>query len=284
VLSFVMPLSAHAQQRDSTKLTVADIVTIHSQILNQDRKLYIYTPHTISTPLSRPGPAPYPVMYLLDGEVQIQMVAGLVDYLSNLQAVIPSMIVVGIDNNDYDRERDLTPTHSDRMDPVSKPDTSDTAFTKTSGGGEQFLRFIRDEVMPYVEQHYSTAPFRILSGHSLGGLMSVYCLLNHPEMFNAYIGISPSIWWDEAVVAKQAKGKLKAGAFKNRYLFFSISSEGGEFYQDIATLHSAFRETSASSGLTYRYVHYPAETHGSSPARAEYDALRFLFPKPQQTQ
>lgn len=266
---------AHAQKNDSTKISIAEIVTIHSTILNEDRKIYIYTPSTVPGFVTPSGP--FPVMYLMDAEFQLQMVAGLVDYLSKSQGIILPTIIVGIDNNHYDRERDLTPTHSDKADPVSKPDTSASAFTKTSGGGEKFLRFIREEVMHYVEQHYNTAPFKIFSGHSLGGLMSVYCLFKHPEMFNAYIGISPSVWWDNNVLQQIAKDKLTVNALKNKYLFFSISSEGGEFYKDIQSLHSLLRQKKDSSGLLYKYQYYPTETHGSGPAKAEYDALKFIF-------
>lgn len=270
-----MTNGVYAQTDSATKINIAEVVVIHSKILNEDRRLYIYTPATVpnfSTPTG-----PYPVMYMFDGEFQIQMVAGLVDYLSKVQRELPPMIVVGIDNNHYDREHDLTPTHSDKADPVSKPDTSPTSVTRTSGGGENFLRFIHEEVMPYVEQHYSTTPFKVLSGHSLGGLLSTYTLVSHPDMFNAYIAISPSVWWDDAALFKEAEAKTVANAYKNKYLFLSISSEGGEFYKDIQDINSLFQTRANLSGLSYRYAYYPEENHGSGPAKAEYDALKFVF-------
>lgn len=266
---------ACAQVDSTTNVKIADVVVLHSKILNEDRRLYIYTPATVSSAGAPAGP--YPVMYLLDGEYQIQLVAGLVDYLSRSQRELPPMMVIGIDNNHYDRERDLTPTHSDKADPVSKPDTSPTAVTRTSGGGENFLRFVREEVMPYVEQHYSTAPFKVISGHSLGGLLSLYSLVSHPDMFNAYIAISPSVWWDDGALLREAEAKTLANAYKNKYLFLSISSEGGEFYKDIQDLNSLLQARSSLSGLSYKYAYYPEENHGSGPARAEYDALKFIF-------
>lgn len=272
--SFTSILGAQQQQNDDN-ISFARTTTIHSAILDEDRKLYIYTPSTIPG-VVHPA-APYPVLYLLDAEYQMQMVAGLVDYLSKSQRVILPMIIVGLDTNHYDRERDLTPTHSDQADPISKPDTSPTAVTRTSGGGENFLRFLHEEVMPYVQRHYGAAPYSILSGHSLGGLISLHCLLYHPDYFNAYIGISPSIWWDNDYVVRQAAGRLKPDSLKGKSLFFSISSEGGIFYQDIHQFHSILDGQGNRSDLSFRYAYYPDETHGSSPARTEYDALRFLF-------
>ncbi|WP_073401949.1 alpha/beta hydrolase-fold protein [Mucilaginibacter sp. OK098] len=275
IINGIFVLSSRAQQADSSYVKIADVVTIHSKILNENRKIYIYTPYLNKG--SENAKVACPVMYMLDAEYQLTMTAGLIDYLSKAQAMMPGMIVVGIDNNHYDRERDLTPTHSDKADPVSKPDTSATAFTRTSGGGEKFLQFINDEVMPYVEQHYKTAPFKIFSGHSLGGLLTVHCLLNHPDMFNAYFAISPSLWWDDEYLIQHAADKLKSETLKTKYLVMSISGEGGQFYQDLQNFHTLLQQDN-SSGLTYKYNYYKDESHGSGPAKAIYDALKFLYP------
>ncbi|HEX3386461.1 MAG TPA: alpha/beta hydrolase-fold protein, partial [Mucilaginibacter sp.] len=81
------------------------------------------------------------------------------------------------------RMRDLTPTNV-------PPD-------KSSGGGEKFTDFIKTELMPHIDSIYPTASYKMLIGHSLGGLMAINTLINHPEMFNAYVAIDPSMWWDD---------------------------------------------------------------------------------------
>ena len=180
---------SQAQKMDSTRVTIAEIKIIHSTILNEDRKIYVYNP--VINPSQ-----PLPVLYLLDGEM-ISLVAGIVDFLYKANQ-LPPMIVVGIGNYEYNRARDLSTTNSF----LNMDGTTDSINFKTSGGGEIFLKFIKDELMPFVEKNYNTSPNKIFFGHSLGGLLSTHCLLNHPEMFNSYIAVSPALWWDKESIFK----------------------------------------------------------------------------------
>lgn len=257
-------------QNTDNKITAAEVVTIHSNILNEDRKLFIYKPSENSIY----APVAYPVIYLLDAEAQTRMVAGQVSYLSESYPVIPKMIVVGIGNTD--RSRDLTPTHS-IIGFDGKPDTSVNAFGKTSGGGEKFIQFIQQEVMPYVEKNYHPAPYKIFTGHSLGGLMMFYSLLSHPEMFNAYIAISPSLFWDKQWALQQASDKWKPGTSLNKILFFSDGSEGGQFHSDALSMDSLLKKNKLQH-LKFKYVYYPDESHISEPVKAFYDGIRFVYP------
>jgi predicted alpha/beta superfamily hydrolase len=191
--------------------------------------------------------------------------------------VIPKMIIVGIVNTK--RTRDLTPTES-IINYFGQPDTAKVSWMKPSGGNERFLQFIREELMPYVTRNYKTQPYNILAGHSFGGLASVYCLLTHPDMFQAYVSVSPSFWWDREHVLKLADQKLKKGDALQKILFFSDASEGAA---DASTFHTnllkfdALLTAKAMSGLRYQYNHYPQETHMTEPMPAYYDALRFIY-------
>ncbi|MEP7196521.1 MAG: alpha/beta hydrolase-fold protein [Saprospiraceae bacterium] len=253
---------SQAQKIDSTGITIAEIKIIHSTILNEDRKIYVYTPLNHSEPL--------PVIYLMDGEM-IPLVAGIVDFLYQANQ-LPPMIIVGIGNYEYDRARDLTPTHS-----LLKMDgKTDNPGFKSSGGGENFLKFIKDELMPYVEKNYSTSPNKIFFGHSLGGLMSSYCLLNHPEMFNSYIAISPSLWWDKEFIFKSSDILFKNKDFKNKNIFFSDGNEGAEYHKSVIELQSLIQQKKIT-GLRYKYIPYPEETHNSEVVKATQDGLNFIF-------
>lgn len=181
------------------------------------------------------------------------------------------MIVVGIDNTD--RMRDLTPSHTD-IGPDGKIDTSARAPFKNTGGGEKFLQFIKQEVMPFVAGRYKTAPYQILSGHSLGALMAVYCLMKHPDYFNAYIAISPSFQWDNNALLKQVT-KTSFPEEKNRVLFFSDANEDSAFHQNQLVFDSLLHEKKT---FTYKRMFYPEETHISEPVKAFYDAIRFVYP------
>lgn len=251
-----------AQKIDSTGITIAEIKTIHSTILNEDRKIYVYTPVNHSEPL--------PVIYLMDGEM-ISLVAGIVDFLYQVNQ-LPPMIVVGIGNYEYDRTHDLTPTNS----LLNMDGTINSTAFKTSGGGENFLKFIKDEVMPFVEKNYNPSPNKIFFGHSFGGLMTSYCLLNHPEMFNSYIAVSPALWWDKESIFKNSDLLNKSKDYNHKTIFFSDGNEGAEFHKSVIKLQSLLQQKKIT-GLRYKYIPYPEETHNSEVVKATQDGLNFVF-------
>jgi predicted alpha/beta superfamily hydrolase len=125
---------------------------------------------------------------------------GLMHQLSqvNGNTICPEMIVVGTPNTD--RTKDLTPTYVD-----SDPPFMDTIFAKTSGGGEEFVSFIKNELIPHIDSKYPTQPYKMLIGHSFGGLTVVNILMNHTKLFNSYICIDPSKWWDKMNFLKTTK-------------------------------------------------------------------------------
>jgi predicted alpha/beta superfamily hydrolase len=257
-----------AQEKDSV-LTIAVIKTIHSAILGEDRKIFIQAPARMTEGEK------YPVLYLLDAEVQMEMVAGQVRYLSDVYRIVPNMIVVGIANTD--RVPDLTPTHSS-VGVDGKPDTSANAFGKNSGGGEKFLSFIKEELMPLIEKNYPAGPYRILSGHSLGALMAMHCLVNHADYFNAYIAISPSLQWDSNKLLQQATEKLIDQPLQKRVLFFSSGSEDSAFRENQLKLLAVLQKRK-TPGLVYKYNAYPEEVHAAVPVKAFYDGLRLIYPE-----
>jgi predicted alpha/beta superfamily hydrolase len=267
---FILLISneAFAQIIDSSHMSGTEVKTFHSTILGEDRKIYIRTPTKMKAMET------YPVVYVLDGGEHISMVSGQLQYLSESYMIVPSMIVVGIGNTD--RVRDLTPTHS-IIGANGKPGTSANAIGKTSGGGDKFLQFIKSELMPYVNGHYPTAPFNILYGHSLGGLMAIHCLINHPEYFNAYIAVSPSLQWDNEVMLKQASAHLQKQQAVNKFLFFSDANEDEKFHANQLLLDSILQQKQLT-GLQYKRNFYPEETHTSEPVKAFYDGIRFIYP------
>ncbi len=262
LFTFLFTNISQAQKIDSTGITIAEIKIIHSTILNEDRKIYVYTPVNHSEPL--------PVVYLMDGEM-ISLVAGIVDFLYKANQ-LPPMIVIGMGNYEYDRFRDLTPTHS----LLNMDGTTDSLRGKNSGGGENFLKFVKDEVMPFVEKNYKTSPNKIFFGHSLGGLMSSYCLLNHPEMFNSYIAVSPSLWYGKESIFTNADLMFNNKNFKSKTIFFSDGDEGNEYHKGIIKLQSLLQQKKIT-GLRYKYIAYPEETHNSEVVKATQDGLNFIF-------
>ena len=273
----LFPAAALRSQAKTGQITIGTTDSIRSTTLKEQRRYLVYTPPSYSDTTYLPKR--YPVIYLLDGDAHFHSVTGLLQILGtgvNGTFVLPEMIVVAIPNTD--RMRDLTPTNA-TTDPSGKPSP---AF-KTSGGGANFLRFIQTELIPQIDRTYRTAPYRVLIGHSLGGITAIDALYTMPETFNAYIAIDPSLWWDNRVLLKQAREHFSKPGLAGRALYVGQANTiaPGDttlnvHFNSIVQFNSIL-ETFNNSGLRYAYKYYPGDSHGSVPLISEYDGLRFIF-------
>lgn len=260
-------LSFSAKAQTSQAIITGDVVTIDSKILKEKRTAWVYSP-------GKTGEK-YPVIYVLDGESHFKSVVAMVTYLSEAN-VIPPMIVVGILHPD--RVKDLTPT--------------DEAATKNSGGGEPFMLYVKNELMPKIESAYTTAPYRILAGHSLGGLTVINALVHHPGLFNAYVAIDASIWWDQQRLLKECRPVLSANNYAGKRLFLAIANrmekgidtaavrkdttDGTELIRYNLQLMDLIK-SNRQNQLIFGNKYYPDDNHSSVSFAAEYDAIRFIF-------
>lgn len=267
-LVFFIFLSVHAtaQVPKLYNHVTNDVQLIHSRILNQDRQIYIHVPTLDS---ANTGMA-LPVLYLLDGENHFHILSAYIEYLRRWR-VIPPMIVVGIIN--VDRVKDLTPTKS-----LINFDGKVDSNYKASGGNEQFLNFIQQELMPYVKNNYKTSDYKVLAGHSFGGLAVIHCLLTRPDMFDAYIAISPSLWFGNKYVLRLAEQKITKLSINSKKLFYSVGNEEDSFRNDILSFNKLVKQTSLKT-FEHEYKYYPSEDHMTEPIPAYYDALKFVFKK-----
>jgi predicted alpha/beta superfamily hydrolase len=223
----------------------------------------------------------------LDGAANFSAFTGIVNHLSEIlgNRVVPRMIVVGILNTD--RSRDLTPT----IATVNENGKTSRRSGRT-GGGEKFVSFMKNELIPYIDSSYRTSAGRILIGHSLGGLTVMNVLVNHTDLFNAYVAIDPSMWWDNRKLLLQAGETLKQKKFEGRSLFLAIAntmkpgmdttqmqtdtSEYTNHIRSIFLLRNVLQQN-PGNGLNWSYKYYHSDSHGSVPLIAEYDAMRFIF-------
>ena len=276
-LLFTLLLScnqASARQVTTYNRFNIDTIKLYSKILNQERLMYIRHP----APDAGNSQKQFPVLYLLDGESHFEMLVQHINYLARADVnAIPEMIVVGITN--IDRTKDLTPTQS-YLDYYGHKDTSSFLWNKPSGGNEKFLQFIGSELIPYIDKHYHSQPYKIFAGHSFGGIASIHCMLTQPHLFDAYISLSPSLWWDNKYILKLAQKKLITTSGLNKKLFYSDADEGladsSSFHTDLLQFDSLLHSRKLP-GLNYRYQYYPAETHMTTALIGYYHALRFIF-------
>jgi uncharacterized protein len=277
VLCLLLPVALRAQELRNGLITIGRTDSIVSQTLKEKRRLWIYTPPSYND--STIQPQRYPVLYLLDGNAHFHSVTGMLQILGtgvNGTYVLPEMIVVAIPNTD--RTRDMTPSNTSK-DPSGKENPG----FRTSGGMGNFLRFLETELIPRIDSTYRTAPYRILVGHSLGGITAINALYTIPQAFNAYIAIDPSLWWDNQLLLKQARDRVSKPGLVGRTLYVAhantlnpTDTTVNRHFNSI-TQFNRILEWENQSGLRYRYKYYNEDDHGSVPFVAEYDALRFIF-------
>ena len=175
------------------------------------------------------------------------------------------MIVVGITNTD--RTRDLTPTKATGPNAAQFP---------TAGGADNFLKFIETEVIPEIEKRYRVQPYRVLAGHSFGGLFAVHTLITRPELFNSYVAVSPSLQWSDDATLKRAEEFFKTRKDLRATLFTSLGNEPGA----IGKSFEEFKQVLAKSqikGFEWEAQQMTDEDHGSVVLRSHYLGLRKVF-------
>lgn len=278
-------LAATAPVCAQTPITIGTTDTVYSRILKEPRSIWVHVPDNDGRAIF--APQRYPVLYLLDGDAHFASVVGMIQQMSSVNgnSVFPKMIVVGIPNTD--RTRDLTPTHI-----VNDPPMMGTAFSRTTGGGENFLSFIEKELMPHIDSLYPTEPYRVLVGHSFGGLVVMQCLTQRTKLFNAYVAIDPSMWYDRERFLEKTKKALTEKRYEGTslYLGYANTMEPGmglRQAQDDTTAETRhirsimdlekFLKRNKGNGLRFESKYYAYDDHGSVPLITEYDGLRFIF-------
>ena len=242
----------NAPQDSITKINIGYSIQFNSKILNEERTIFIYLPDSYQEDKES-----FPVLYLFDAEINFKPVCGVVDILSKWK-IIPGIIVVGLLNTD--RMRDLTPTH-DRLFDIG-------------GGGDNFLKFLREELIPFIDQNYRTQPFRILEGHSISGMFTMYTFIADTSLFDAYIAVSPSMYWDEQIMLLKIEDFLKANPQLKTQLYITLSNEP-EFMLVRETI--AIIKKEAPVGLIWQFKQDTTERHEIAPLRSTYEGLRFIF-------
>ncbi len=263
-------------QSKNNDIVIGKRIHIFSKIMNRNMEAWVYVPDFYSHESYQFQK--FPVVYLLDGDEHFYSVSGMIRQFSEMNGntVCPEMIVVGILNPD--REYDLTPVRAGNV--------------KNTGGGEDFTSFIKNELIPYIDQHKPTEPNPKLIGQSLGGLLVINTLLMHPEMFNSYVAVDPSLWYDNLLMIRKAVEMIKDENWKGKTLFIinantlnpgmdtvNIRNDTSRVTLQIRTglMFADILKENSHDGFAWKYKYYPDESHVSVPLVAEIDAIKFIF-------
>jgi predicted alpha/beta superfamily hydrolase len=211
LLAFIS-VSAFGQKIETLK--------INSTVLDQERTLWIYTPWQYEE---------YPeknleIIYVFDAQVReyFDLVHSTIQFLGGQEF---AFIVVGIESpfieeKNQSRNTDFLPKAIDK-ETIKK-------YDKFSGGADKFLSFVKSEVVPFIDKKYKTLPLRVAVGHSNGGTFISYSLLNEPDLFDAYIAISPNYGYDKGQMAKRFEELNPENIQKEKFVFISNSNENSE--------------------------------------------------------
>jgi predicted alpha/beta superfamily hydrolase len=248
VISFLFQGLYGISPEDKELVTIGKIIKLTSKVLKEERPIYIYLPGNYEKSTQK-----YPVVYLLDGKFHFHSVTGVIKNL-DYGRPIPGMIVVGIANTN--RNRDLSP-------PAMK------------GEAENFIKFIKTELIPFIETNFRTHPYRILIGHSRAGLFTLHTLLNHHQLFNAYIVISPSIPYVETLI-DDFEFFFKHQAYLNRYIYITVGFEHPKMMSTILEFANLLKYN-APYGLEWKYKFMENGNHYTSVLTSISDGLIYLF-------
>jgi predicted alpha/beta superfamily hydrolase len=203
-----------AQKYKSKPFVLGVIDEIQSKELAEKRILNIYLPEGYQ----QNDTIKYPVIYLLDGSADEDFihVVGLVQF-NSFEWInrVPKSIVVGIET--VDRRRDYAFPTTIEEDKKNYP---------TTGHSDKFIDFIEKELQPYIEKKYKTNDSKTIIGQSLGGLLATEILFKKPTLFNKYIIISPSLWWDNGSILNQTAEILKETFSQRTAIYIGVGKEG----------------------------------------------------------
>ncbi|UOB16091.1 alpha/beta hydrolase [Abyssalbus ytuae] len=261
-LFFISGIKAQDKQNEnpSTPFSIGEITGFYSNILKEERTVNIFLPSSYKSDPYKT----YPVIYLLDGSADEDFIhiSGVVQFASfSWINILPETIVVGIAN--IDRKRDFTyPTHN-------KKDKEDFP---TTGGSKDFINFLEKELQPFIKKNYRTSNTKTIIGQSLGGLLATEILFKKPDLFDNYIIISPSLWWDDESLLKLDPQPY----FSQKSVYIGVGKEGEIMERTARELYNKLKSESRENAQLF-FNYFEQQNHGDALHLAVYDGFEKIF-------
>lgn len=257
---------AAAQVSNERPMQLGTTFDLASKAEGEVRHITVWLPPSYAS-----GKGTYPVLYLLDGGEQQDLlpVVGLA-MLSWLNGVTDDVIVVGIESGSGKRIRDFT-----------SPSEIERKEFPTNGAAPVFRKFLAEELFPLIAARYRTSGETALMGESLAGYFVLDSALRQPDLATTYIAVSPSIWWDDQSLTRQASALLKARPWPaGRKLYLSQANEGAMVAGAMNRLLAALRADGPAE-LSWTFRSFPYERHLTTYHPSGLEALRWAFPGPE---
>ena len=249
MLALCLPVVCQSQEPAAGRRSIAigERFQLRSEAIGETRSYFVHRPASYDFSSAR-----YPLLIVLDGEWNFQHASTTVDFLAD-DNQIPAMLVVGIPNTD--RSRDLFPQN----------------------GAESFLKFITAELIPKLDQDFRTQPYRILVGHSNGGLFGLYSLIGAPGVFKGLILASPVLGDDNRELPKTVGSFLEAHEELTASIYLTLANETDLLSVSWELSSYLQKPASRDPRWSFAFRQYPDETHGTILLPSLYDGLEFVF-------
>jgi len=242
--------------------TIGKSVKIKSSILNESRDLNIYLPLNYSQDSLKT----YPIIYLLDGSKDEDFIhiSGIVQFGSfSWINMLPESIVVGIGN--IDRKRDFTSPSENKLDQKEFP---------SAGKSKPFIEFLETELQPFINSNYRVSDTTTIIGQSLGGLLVTEILFKQPELFDNYIIVSPSLWWNDEKLLT-----IKPKAYQSEKIIYIAGGKEGEVMERTAKelFDKLSKNKKDNTRIFFKFLE--DKSHGDALHLAVYNAFEIMFKK-----
>jgi len=246
---------------------------IQSKELGEKRILNIYLPEGYNPK----DAAKYPVIYLLDGSADEDFIhiSGLVQFNSfEWINQVPKSIVVGIAT--VDRRRDFTFPTTVENDKTRFP---------TTGHSDKFIAFIEKELQPFIDKKYKTTESKTIIGQSLGGLLETEILFKKPSLFNKYVIVSPSLWWNNGSLLNTDSEIFQENFKQQTEIYVAVGKEGltpteiPRVMEVDANLLAEKIKASKSKNIKVYFDYFPEENHGTILHPAVSNSFKFFYPQ-----
>ena len=242
---------------------------ITSKIMGADYQLYISFPNSYSTKDS----ITYPVLYVMDGRrdfIMFNQINRFLSYSGNTEDVIIVGVGFTLDSTKWSRLRLYNFTPSKFMDTakISKMEIKQglPKGTIKTGGGPKFLEVLKTEIIPFVDKNYKTNSDRGITGHSLGGLFTAYCLLNSDGYFTRFGINSPYLKYNKEKLLDQAVLQFtenKTWDIPPTKVFMSAGGKEDLHYVPNMTKYIGYLDNAAYENIDLSWHIFDNETHNS---------------------
>lgn len=208
-----------------------EVHSLHSRFVEDDFELWIAKPQLGFVPSSA-APA---VLYVLDANLCFGTAVEMTRIMHKLYGELPPILVAGVAYPTTDsflqgmlRNRDFTPSVDDSFaEQASRftPTQPTANVNPAMGGADNFLRFLQQEVQPFVTSRFEiSSKNSTIFGASLGGLFAAYTLLTAPDTFDNFIIASPSLWWNREEIFELEALRAKNTCELNSSVFLAVGA------------------------------------------------------------